>query len=170
MITRRRSLAYLSIVPLIFVNRPLWATPAGPAILTIVGTNPAAPRGEQGLTLEQLQAMPQRTVSTGLPASFSVPGKIVFRGPSISSVISAVGATEYQAMRASALNDYAAVIPRKDIERFDPILAWERDGKPMSIRAKGPLMVVYPFDAFPELQALRYLNRSVWQVNRLEIF
>ena len=34
-------------------------------------------------------------------------------------------------LRVKALNDYVAVIPWADIEQFDPLLAWHRDGRPI---------------------------------------
>ena len=66
-----------------------------------------------------------------------------------------------------ALNDYAAHIPWSDLERYDPLLAWLRDGQPIPIRAKGPLIVIYPFTDRPELRGDIYNGRSVWHVSEI---
>jgi hypothetical protein len=39
----------------------------------------------------------------------------------------------------------------------------------LSIREKGPLFIVYPYDSKPELQAQMYLDRSAWQLKSLTI-
>lgn len=72
-------------------------------------------------------------------------------------------------IRVKALNDYVAVIPWGDIEQFDPLLAWLRDGQPIPVRAKGPLLVVYPFSAHPELRRAEYTDRSVWHVSEIVV-
>ena len=39
----------------------------------------------------------------------------------------------------------------------------------MAVREKGPLFVIYPFDADPSLFNEKYFNRSVWQVKAIEV-
>ena len=68
-----------------------------------------------------------------------------------------------------ALNDYAAHIPWSDLEQYDPLLAWLRDGQPIPIRAKGPLLIIYPFTARPELRGDVYNGRSVWHVSEIVV-
>lgn len=68
-----------------------------------------------------------------------------------------------------SLNDYAAHIPWSDLEQYDPLLAWLRDGQPIPIRAKGPLIVIYPFTARPELRGNVYNGRSVWHVSEIVV-
>jgi hypothetical protein len=72
-------------------------------------------------------------------------------------------------LRVKALNDYVAVIPWADIEQFDPLLAWHRDGQPIRVRDKGPLLVIYPFAMHPELKRAEYIDRSVWHVNEIVV-
>ena len=40
----------------------------------------------------------------------------------------------------------------------------------MSVRDKGPLFVIYPFDEAPELNNETYYGRSAWQVKSIEVF
>lgn len=72
-------------------------------------------------------------------------------------------------LRIKALNDYVAVMPWSDVEQFDPLLAWHRDGRPIAVRDKGPLLVIYPFSAHAELKRAEYTDRSVWHVNEIVV-
>lgn len=72
-------------------------------------------------------------------------------------------------VRLKALNDYEAVIPWADLERYDPLLAWHRDGQPIPVRLKGPLLVIYPFSVHAELRRSEYIDRSVWHVKEIVV-
>jgi hypothetical protein len=37
------------------------------------------------------------------------------------------------------------------------------------VRTKGPLFIVYPFDAAKELQSSTYYERSIWQLKAIEV-
>jgi len=69
-----------------------------------------------------------------------------------------------------ALNDYEVQMPLAEATPEAPILAYEMDGKPMSVRDKGPIWVVYPYDADPKAyQTVTAFARSVWQLDRIEV-
>ena len=67
-----------------------------------------------------------------------------------------------------AANDYVATMPLTEIEPDAPIVADLMDGAPMSLRDKGPLWVVYPYDADRRYQSETCFTRSVWQLVRIE--
>jgi hypothetical protein len=48
------------------------------------------------------------------------------------------------------------------------MVAYAINDQPISVRTKGPLFVVYPFDSKPELQSNLYYERSIWQLKALE--
>ena len=48
-------------------------------------------------------------------------------------------------------------------------MARQIDDKPIPVREKGPLFVVYPFDSRAELRTSTYYERSIWQLKALEI-
>ena len=52
---------------------------------------------------------------------------------------------------------------------FDTILAIKMNGEPMTVRNKGPLFLIYPFDTNPDLYNEKYFNRSVWQIKEIEV-
>ena len=42
-------------------------------------------------------------------------------------------------------------------------------GAPMSVRDKGPLWIVYPYDQNTDYQSEVVFSRSIWQLNRITI-
>jgi len=69
---------------------------------------------------------------------------------------------------ASAINDYTVEIPVSDAVEGGPIIAFLNNGEIMSIRDKGPLWIVYPYDDNPDYQAELIYSRSIWQLDRIE--
>lgn len=138
--------------------------PVGPVILTVSGkvTSPNIAQ-TAAFTMAMLEALPQKTFTTKTPW-YPVP--IEFTGPLLRDVLAAAGA-KGDKLVALALNDYKTEIPMTDSLVHDMILARLMNGKPMAIRDRGPLFIVYPFDTKSELQAERYYNRSAWQLSRL---
>ncbi|MBB3232293.1 oxidoreductase [Halomonas stenophila] len=141
--------------------------PDGPIMLTVGGDITRTNVGDEArFDRAMLEALPARTIVTSTPWH---PESNRFAGPLAEAILQAVGA-EGRRVRVSALNGFEAMIPVSDFERYDVILAMQRNGTPMPIRDFGPLFVLYPFDAHPELvtEAIRF--RSVWQVNRIEVY
>lgn len=91
-----------------------------------------------------------------------------FVGVELVDLLAAVEA-EGGSLRAIALNDYAVEIPVSDAVEGGPIVAFLRNGDEMSVRDKGPLWVVYPYDSTPEYQSELIYSRSVWQLARIEV-
>lgn len=116
-----------------------------------------------------LQALPQREITTALPAELELAGRHRWQGVSLRDLLARAGAQRTQRVRLKALNDYAIDIPWSDLEQFDPILAMRRNGAPLSVRDKGPLMLIYPFDSDARLRAHEYLGRSIWQVDAIQL-
>jgi hypothetical protein len=47
--------------------------------------------------------------------------------------------------------------------------ATRQNGELMTLRNKGPLFVIYPFDEVPALKSEVYFNRSVWQIKSIQV-
>ncbi|WP_075214221.1 molybdopterin-dependent oxidoreductase [Mongoliimonas terrestris] len=140
--------------------------PTGPVVLTVKGAiaNTNSDAGAE-FDLAMLTALPGRVTEVETPWTS---GKPRFEGPLARAVLEAVGATGTM-LKVTALNDYSADVPVEDLEKHDVILATTMDGKPMSVRDKGPLFIIYPFDAEPDLFTEVYFNRSVWQIATIEV-
>lgn len=140
--------------------------PQGKVLLSISGQitqKNAADRADFDMVM--LAALPQHTFTTSTPW-FAGPKK--FTGPLLRDVLAAVGA-QGKNLRAVALNNFKIDIPADDAVQFPVIVARLMDGKPMPIRAKGPLFIVYPYDTDIELRSTRYYNRSAWQLRAIEV-
>jgi NAD+ synthetase len=72
-------------------------------------------------------------------------------------------------LKATALNDYKVSLPVSDSLRFDVVLALRINGELISVRNKGPLFVVYPYDSDEELRSTLYYSRSIWQLKTIEV-
>ena len=140
--------------------------PTGRVVLTVSGKVGHANVGARAdFDMAMLERLPQVGFTTRTPW-FPEPHR--FSGPLLRDVLAAAGA-QGTTVRAIALNDYKIEIPTEDVERFDVIAARLIDDKPMPVREKGPLFVIYPFDSRPELKAEKYYARSAWQLRTLEV-
>ncbi|ROU04418.1 oxidoreductase [Histidinibacterium lentulum] len=95
-------------------------------------------------------------------------GLQTFEGVELADLMALVGA-DGSALRAVALNDYAVDIPIEDAVEGAALVAYLRNGAPMSLRDKGPLWIVYPYDSSPEFQTEQIYSRSIWQLARIEV-
>ena len=140
--------------------------PKSKVVLTVSGTLSKPNHGKDAIfSMEMLEKLPQQTFTTKTPW---YPQAVTFTGPLLRDVLAAAGASGKQ-ISARAIDDYKTLIPMSDAQNFKLILARQIDGKNLSIREKGPLFIVYPYDSKPELQAQVYLDRSAWQLKSLTI-
>jgi len=91
-----------------------------------------------------------------------------FQGVSLDVLIDMLGVSD-GSLAASAINDYTVQIPLSDAAPGGPILAYLMDGKAMSVREKGPLWVIYPYDSAAEFRSEVIFSRSIWQLDRIEV-
>jgi len=113
-----------------------------------------------------LEALPQATIET---SNDFIDGASVFRGPRAADVIDRVGRAGSIAVRLIAKNEYAIEISLDEIKMYQPILALEMDGKPLSVRDKGPIWLIYPMNDYPELKDPAYNGRLIWQLEMIEL-
>jgi hypothetical protein len=138
----------------------------GKIVLTITGPLGHPNAGTHAdFDMAMLEKLPQHSFTTSTPW-YTRP--MTFTGPLLRDVLAAAGAKGVL-LRAVALNDYKIDIPAADAEAFDVIVARLLDGKPMAVRDKGPLFIVYPFDSRSELRSERYYSRSAWQLRTVEV-
>lgn len=88
------------------------------------------------------------------------------RGPLMQALLDHAGidAAEYTAI---ALDNYEIDVPAEDFKKHGAIAAVEVDGKPLTVRDKGPAWIVYPASDNAVLTDPIYESRSVWQLTEL---
>ena len=142
------------------------AAPSDKPILTVTGKITVTNKdGTAQFDRAMLEALGAASFSTATPWYKEV---VKFEGVPLAKLLDAVGATGDRIVSV-ALNDYSAEMPIEDARKFGVILALKRDGEYMTVRDKGPIFIVYPFDSNPDLKVQKYYSRSVWQVARIEV-
>lgn len=140
--------------------------PMGESVLTVTGNIGVTNQdGKAVFDIDMLKAMEQVTFQTSTPWTDGVQS---FTGVSLEALLRSVGVTE-GTLTAKAINDYAIEIPVSDAVAGGPILAYLQNGDPMSIREKGPLWVVYPYDSKEDYQAEVIYSRSIWQLSSIDV-
>jgi hypothetical protein len=165
-ITRRHCLAACAALILAAPAAQALDRPKGRVVLTVtgrIGIRNADKAAE--FDMDMLAALPQHAFSTKTPW---YPQAHRFTGPLLRDVLAAVGA-QGKNLRAIALNDYKVDLPVGDALRFNLVLARLMDDKPMPVREKGPLFIIYPFDADETLRNERYYSRSAWQLKAIDV-
>jgi hypothetical protein len=152
--------------PTTMVSAADLAKPTGEVILTVTGAI-ANTNGDNKAVfdLDMLKALPTTTFKT---KTTWTEGEKSFTGVSMQALLAAVGSTGTVA-KSIALNDYGVDIPVTDAVSDGPIVAYLMDDQPMSVRDKGPLWIVYPFDAKPEYRTEETYAKSIWQLSRIEL-
>ncbi len=140
--------------------------PEGEVLLTLSGEI-AVTNGDGVARFDRamLEAMPAVTVST---STIWTEGVQEFTGVPLADLLARVGVTE-GVLSATAINDYAVEIPVTDAVAGGPIVAYALDGQPMSVRDKGPLWIVYPYDDNADYRTEVIYSRSIWQLDRIVV-
>lgn len=151
------------------ISAPAWAEdlamPEGKVILTVSGNvaNTNAD-GTAQFDLEMLEALESDSFET---STIWTEGTIAFEGVPLSVLVEVLG-IEGETLRATAINDYAIEVPLSDAIEDGPIVAYRMNGETMSVRDKGPLWLVYPYDLNADYRTEVIYSRSIWQLDRME--
>jgi hypothetical protein len=140
--------------------------PAAATVLTISGSiGTAGTRSSVAFDIAMLERLGTVTIETSTPWTAGVQ---TFEGVPIRRLLESVGATGDLVM-ARAINNYVAMIPVTDFERYDVILAFRQNGEALSADSTGPLFIVYPYDHDEALRHEQIYSRSVWQLTELDV-
>ena len=142
------------------------AMPQGDVVLTVSGDiDVTNADGTLIFDRETLAALGTETFET---STIWTDDLHVFEGVSLKTLIELIGAQDGMLL-ATAINDYTVEIPVSDAVEGGPIIAYMMDGEEMSVRDKGPLWVVYPYDSNADYRTEVVYSRSIWQLDRIEV-
>ena len=116
-------------------------------------------------SMKFLKSLPQRTFVAQTPW---YKDSVKFTGPLLRDVLAAAK-IKGSVIHATALDEYRTSIPFSDALDYDVILAHQMNGETLTAKNKGPLFIVYPYDSKPELQTVRFYERSIWQLKSLQV-
>ena len=141
--------------------------PSGQVILTVKGSIGVenSPDSSANFDLEMLDRLGVHKVETDTPWTTGI---VSFEGPLFRDLLHSLDASG-ETIAAEALNDYRIEIPVAELLEYDVILATRIDGRPLSVRERGPIWVIYPWKGNRELRKEITYTRSIWQLRRLEI-
>ncbi len=140
--------------------------PVGNIILTITGPMAQTNMPDGAVfDLDMLQKIGAVTFATSTPWTEGVQD---FTGVPLNQLLVHIGA-QPTSLKVSAINEYQIVVPASDAVDDGPILAWEQGGKLLSVREKGPLWLIYPFDSRQEYRTDKIHARAVWQVVQIDL-
>ncbi len=165
MFPRRVFLSCLVAVTLAGATHAQDLVPAnGAVLLTVSGAVPVTNAGDTAqFDGEMLKNMSRVEFTT---STIWTENEQSFVGVPLKEVLEAVGIVD-GVVAATAINDYAVEIPVSSLTETAPIIAYEWNGEALSLRKKGPLWVVYPYDSAARFQTEVIYSRSIWQLDRL---
>ena len=117
------------------------------------------------LDAEALQQLPREEFET---TTIWTEGPQAFAGVRMTEILDRLN-IETGTVRLTAANDYQVAIPVADFTVDGALIAYERNGQKMSLRDKGPLWLVYPYDTDARFRTEIIYANSIWQLDRIEI-
>ncbi|SLN63234.1 Oxidoreductase molybdopterin binding domain protein [Falsiruegeria litorea R37] len=158
--------SFTKIVALFLLLHLAKVASAGEVVLTVSGDVTRAEQSQDWtFDMDALRALPATTVKT---TTIWTEGEQSFTGVSLAILLEHVGAAK-GTIQAVALNDYAVKIPTTDAIEDGPVVAYSLNGSEMSVRDRGPLWIIYPFDENETYKSEEYYSRSIWQLDRIKV-
>lgn len=117
------------------------------------------------LDADDLRTLPSKSFTT---TTIWTDGPQAFLGIPTDELLKLLGATD-GVLRLTAANGYVIDVPIEHYGQTTSIIAYERNGNPMTLRDKGPLWLVYPFDSDPAYKSEIIYANSIWQLERIEV-
>jgi hypothetical protein len=142
--------------------------PIEPVVLTVRGRLGPA-HAEAGVTFDIPTLERLGLIRFTTPTAWT-DGLVTFEGVLLSRLLEVLAVPgNVTELAMTALNDYHVAIPAADVRTWPVLIALKRDGQYMSVRNKGPLWVVYPRHAFPELAQAKHNPKWIWQLKEIVI-
>ena len=141
--------------------------PQEAVVLTIEGSiaKSNTADGKAQFDFKMLKDLGVRSFKTKTPW---IEGISEFNGVRMSGLMKAVGATG-QYIEAFAADGYSNEVPIQDFETYNVLLVIFMNGRMLENEDKGPLWIVYPFDAHPEIDIDDKSAHAVWQLTRIVV-
>jgi hypothetical protein len=95
---------------------------------------------------------------------------IVYSGVLLSELLKVAGADKAATtLKLWALDDYSTDMKVSDANKWPVLIATQADGVYMPVNKKGPLISVFPFDDFSEIDHLTYDNQWLWALAKITV-
>src|SRR5258706_11742941 len=95
---------------------------------------------------------------------------ILYTGVLFSKLLQIAGAaSDATTLTLKALDDYSTDMKISDANKWPVLLATRADGKYMPVEQSGPLISVFPFNDFPEIDHLTYDAQWLWSLSSITV-
>jgi hypothetical protein len=95
---------------------------------------------------------------------------ILYSGVLLSQLLKAAGAsTDATTLTLRALDDYSTDVKISDANKWPVLVATKADGAYMPIDKNGPLISVWPFNDFPEIDHVTYDAQWLWSLSKITV-
>lgn len=140
--------------------------PSGPVLLTVTWPQSEGPAREPvQFDRAALEAFEQDSFTT---TTIWTSGPQTFAGVRLTKLLECLDVDD-GLLTLSAQNEYLIEIETKTVRPDGALVAMSLNGQAMTTRNKGPLWVVYPYDADPAFQTETYFAQSIWQLDHIEV-
>lgn len=134
-------------------------------LLTIEGDLDGQKNNTVELDLESLLMLEATTFTSKAPWTTE---PTEYTGVRISTLLNHIGAESTQ-FEALASNDYKFTLSDIDFETYPIVIAYKINGEFPDARQLGPLLIMFPFDDYPELLTEKNKAAAVWQLTDLRL-
>ena len=160
---RRRVLAALAAV-LVTPQVPAPSRAAGFAARPSIPLRILSGGTETVLRTRDLSAMPQRSVKAVTPWT---EGVVTFSGVPFETLAREFGGDAGR-VTLKAINAYKITLEVPELLADEALLAIRMNGRPMPVRDKGPIWLVFPSARRPELAHADNVHRWIWQIDEID--
>ena len=95
---------------------------------------------------------------------------ILYAGVLLSELLKVAGvAPDAKTLTLIALDDYSTDMKVADANKWPVIIATRADGAYMPVDKSGPLISVFPFNNFPEIDHLTYDAQWLWSLSKITV-
>lgn len=141
-------------------------SPSGKVILTVTGNIEGSNVGDEAqFDRELLEAIGTHTFVTSTPYT---EGQSTWRGVLLSDLLAYAGANGNELVM-TAIDLYELETTREFVDGHNILLAFEKDGKRLRVRDKGPVWAIFDWDSDPSLDNDDVKAHSVWQLKTIRI-
>lgn len=68
-----------------------------------------------------------------------------------------------------ALDDYTSTMTFDEIQRWPIMLATQSNGEYIEIEYGGPIRLIFPYDDYPNIDRVRYLDNWIWSICHIDV-
>ncbi|MDG0866659.1 molybdopterin-dependent oxidoreductase [Candidatus Lucifugimonas marina] len=95
--------------------------------------------------------------------------QVEYEGVLVETVLDQFGGSNTTGITLTAIDDYQQTIPIDHVEEWPVLLALKSDGEYAPRSHRGPAMIVYPYDSYPELDPSTYDPFWIWQIANITV-